>query len=183
MEVYDAIKRLRTGQPIALDFYRSKQQKMELLDEALQCLQRDVIVTVIFSWHYFFQFLGAIIFEKNSIEFSVPWNFTTETGGGWVLRVVPERNVWCWRAYGYPLVGDFSGYSRQFFSAMGKTDEAAMVEFAVASKKRQPEARIQALKKCLISGLSDPTLSNEAKFVEEYINLLEWQIPIDVSSW
>ena len=65
---------------------------------------------------------------------------------------------------------------------MGRTDEAAMVEFVVASRKRQPEAKIHALRKCLISGLSDPTLSNEAKFVEEYITLLEWQIPIDVSN-
>ena len=63
--------------------------------------------------------------------------------------------------------------------SLGKSDEAAMVEFMLASKKRQPDARIQALKKSLISGFSDPTLSSESGHVRDYINLLERQIPID----
>uniref|UniRef100_A0A914QEC6 Uncharacterized protein n=1 Tax=Panagrolaimus davidi TaxID=227884 RepID=A0A914QEC6_9BILA len=65
--------------------------------------------------------------------------------------------------------------------SLGKNDEAAMVEFMLASKKRQSDTKIQALKKCLISGFTDPMLSAENGYVKDYINLLERQIPIDLT--
>lgn len=57
-----------------------------------------------------------------------------------------------------------------------------MVEFGLAHRKCQYGQKVNALKKSLVSGFSDPTLAAEARFVQEYIHLLERQIPIDVSS-
>jgi hypothetical protein len=65
--------------------------------------------------------------------------------------------------------------------SVGRLEEASMVELALAFRKKQPDQKVKTLKRCLVSGLSDPALSVEAQFVRESINLLERQIPIDVS--
>lgn len=57
-------------------------------------------------------------------------------------------------------------------SALGRSDEAAMFEFAAACRLRQPKLKIQALQQCLVSGFSVPILENEIKYVKEYINSL-----------
>lgn len=72
--------------------------------------------------------------------------------------------------------GEYDELIESLFS-LGRSDEAAMLEFSLACKKRQPEAKVQALKKCLVSGFSDPTLSHEAGYIKDYIDLLETQIP------
>lgn len=56
-----------------------------------------------------------------------------------------------------------------------------MVEFSMACRQHTPEQKVQRLKKCLISSFSSASLNSEAKIVNEYIDLLERQIPIDVS--
>uniref|UniRef100_A0A7E4VW78 Annexin n=1 Tax=Panagrellus redivivus TaxID=6233 RepID=A0A7E4VW78_PANRE len=63
--------------------------------------------------------------------------------------------------------------------ALGRSDEAVMLEFTAATKRQDTASKVPALKKCLVSGFSDPTLSSEANAVRDYINLLERQIPID----
>lgn len=76
---------------------------------------------------------------------------------------------------------------------MGRCEEAAMIEYMLACRKRQNDQKVQALKKSLVSGkyiefyiknirrkiilnflgFSVNALSNESKYVQEYIGLLE----------
>lgn len=65
------------------------------------------------------------------------------------------------------------------YSVLGRTDDAAMVEYSIACRKRSPDAKLQALKKTLNSATT--TLSNESMFIAQHIALLERQMPIDVS--
>jgi hypothetical protein len=55
-----------------------------------------------------------------------------------------------------------------------------MIELALAFQKKQPDQKIKALKHCVHSGLSSPTLQTECLFVQENIDLLERQIIIEV---
>lgn len=41
---------------------------------------------------------------------------------------------------------------KNFFCALGRCEEAAMVEFTIACRKQQNDQKAQALKKCLFSG-------------------------------
>ncbi|CAD5232297.1 unnamed protein product [Bursaphelenchus xylophilus] len=154
--VETTIKRLRRCEPVALDFYKSKQDKTELLDEAINSQDTDVILTVVlFLKRTLISsiFREILIFKPEAAEVYVTY-----------LRECNETNE---------LIDTL-------FS-LGRSDEAAMVEFQCAVKKCHTASKINNLKKCLISGFSDPTLSAEAKFVEEYIHLIERQVPIDSS--
>lgn len=56
-----------------------------------------------------------------------------------------------------------------------------MVEFSAAIRHQVHEQKIQALRKCVRSGFSDPFLAAEAAVVNDYVSLLERQIPINVA--
>lgn len=65
---------------------------------------------------------------------------------------------------------------------MGRKEEAAMVDYHRASKKRDLDSKINALKKCIKSSLSsDPGLQIECDAATSYVNLLERQRPIEVN--
>lgn len=53
------------------------------------------------------------------------------------------------------------------------SDEAAMVEFHYACRKNNSSEKVQALRKCLISGFSVPPLATEARHISDFINSLE----------
>lgn len=60
--------------------------------------------------------------------------------------------------------------------ALGKSEKAAMFELMLANNKRQPEVKLQAVKKCLLNGFSDPSLSKEAEYIKDYIDLLDRKV-------
>lgn len=68
------------------------------------------------------------------------------------------------------------------FRALKRSEEAVMVMYSVACKK-QPDERISYLKKCANACGDDASLSAFAKAVNEYIDLLERQIAIEVISF
>ncbi|CAD5223721.1 unnamed protein product [Bursaphelenchus okinawaensis] len=154
--VETTIKRLKRCDPVALDFYKSKQDKVELLDEAINSRDNDVILTVVLFLKKTLIvsiFREILIFKPEAAEVYITY-----------LR---ESN-------------DTNELIDTLFS-LGRSDEAAMVEFSCAIKKCHTTSKINSLKKCLISGFSDPTLNSEAKFVDEYIRLIERQVPIDAA--
>lgn len=65
------------------------------------------------------------------------------------------------------------------FRALNRAEEVALVLYSVACRKQQSE-RIIYLKKCLNSCSDIPSLEAFSKSVNEYIDLLERQIIIEV---
>ena len=55
-----------------------------------------------------------------------------------------------------------------------------MLEVSLASRRKQPQQKILALKKCLLS-FGDAEGNSEARHLGDYVNLLERQVPVDVS--
>uniref|UniRef100_A0A915ECV5 Vps16 C-terminal domain-containing protein n=1 Tax=Ditylenchus dipsaci TaxID=166011 RepID=A0A915ECV5_9BILA len=146
--VYEAVKRLGKCQSVSLDLYKSKQDKTNLLEAALDSLDHDIICTV-------------VLFLKRSLTNSLFREMLI------LKATAAEHYVQYLRE-----AGEHQELVDTLF-ALGRCDEAAMVEFSLACRKRQPEQRAQALRKCLVSGFSVPALSNECAYVEEYVNLLE----------
>uniref|UniRef100_A0A1I8AKW0 Vps16_C domain-containing protein n=1 Tax=Steinernema glaseri TaxID=37863 RepID=A0A1I8AKW0_9BILA len=153
-DVEESIKRLSRCEPVPLDLYRTKAQKLELLDAAIRAIDSDVILTV-------------VLFLKKSLADSIFRD---------ILLRRPEAAE-CYVAY-LEDVSDFSELTHTLFS-LGRNEEAAMMEFCAATRKTTTDGKIQALKKSLVSGFSSPALLTESKIVAEYIDLLERQVVID----
>lgn len=47
--IQETIKRIRSCEPVSLDLYRSKSDKIELLDAVIETLDRDAITRVCYS--------------------------------------------------------------------------------------------------------------------------------------
>uniref|UniRef100_F1L335 VPS33B-interacting protein n=1 Tax=Ascaris suum TaxID=6253 RepID=F1L335_ASCSU len=150
------VRRLMNGEPVTMDLYRSRKEKLDLLDEALNSFDGNVITAV-------------ILFLKRSLSDSI------------FREILLPKSVAADHYVAYlKEMEDFDQLTTTLF-ALGRNDEAAMIEFSVACRKRDPEQRVQCLQRCLQSGFSDPTLTPHAKLVNEYIDLLQRQIPIDAA--
>ncbi|TKR60479.1 hypothetical protein L596_027721 [Steinernema carpocapsae] len=154
VDVEETIRRLMRCEPVALDFYRSKQEKLDLIDAAIRAIDTDVILTV-------------VLYLKSSLTDSI-------------FRGILLRKPEAAEAYIAYLeeVHDFSELTHTLFS-LGRNEEAAMTEFCSAIRKTTIDGKIQALKKTMNSGFSNPALLGESKIVAEYIDLLERQVVID----
>uniref|UniRef100_A0AC35UGT3 Vps16_C domain-containing protein n=1 Tax=Rhabditophanes sp. KR3021 TaxID=114890 RepID=A0AC35UGT3_9BILA len=156
LPVKDIVIRLIKRESVPLDLLRTKQEKIDLIDYAIQYGYDDVIVRV-------------LLFLKASLKSAL---FRE------ILLLKPEAA----KAYVEYLyqVNDFEELTTTLYS-LGRGNEAAMVELHQASKKRTPEEKVVALKKTLISGFSDPTLADSKAIISEYINLMERQMVIEES--
>ncbi|KJH40622.1 hypothetical protein DICVIV_13419 [Dictyocaulus viviparus] len=155
-DVKEAVRRLLKGDPVSLEWYRSKEEKMQLLDAAIDIVDGNVILTV-------------VLFLKNTLMDSLFRDI--------LLRKPQAADEYV--AY-LKVTRDYEELTTTLF-ALGRNSDAAMVEFSAAIRHQVQEQKIQALRKCVRSGFSDPFLATEATIVNDYVNLLERQIPINVA--
>ncbi|KAJ1366766.1 hypothetical protein KIN20_027522 [Parelaphostrongylus tenuis] len=155
-DVKEAVRRLLKGDPVSLEWYRSKEEKLQLLDAAIDIVDGNVILTV-------------VLYLKNTLMDSL-------------FRDILLRKPQAAEEYiSYlKLTRDYDELTTTLF-ALGRNADAAMVEFSAALRHQVHEQKIQALRKCVRSGFSDPFLATEAAVVNDYVNLLERQIPINVA--
>uniref|UniRef100_A0A1I7XMD6 Vps16_C domain-containing protein n=1 Tax=Heterorhabditis bacteriophora TaxID=37862 RepID=A0A1I7XMD6_HETBA len=154
LDVKEAVRHMLKGDPVSLDLYRSKKDKMQLLDAAIDIVDGNVIQTV-------------VLFLKRTLADSIFRDILLRK------REAAEEYI----AY-LKQTKDYEELTTTLF-ALGRNADAAMIEFSAAIRHQVIDQKIQALKKCSHSGFSDPQLSTENSLVNDYINLLERQIPID----
>ncbi|KAF8384210.1 spe-39 [Pristionchus pacificus] len=154
LDVSDAVRRMLTGETVSLDLYKSKEDKMKLLDAAIAIVDHHVILAVL----YFLKstlmetfFRDILLRKSEAAEVYIEHLKTT--------RDIPELTTTLF--------------------ALGRNCEAAMIELAGACKTRDVTSRIAAVKRCLTSSFSDPTLSTEAALVSDHINMMERQLEIE----
>ncbi|KAI6219604.1 Spermatogenesis-defective protein 39 [Aphelenchoides fujianensis] len=154
LPVAEAIKRLRACRNVSLDFYRSKQQKVELLDAAVASLSDDIVIVVLM--------------------------FLKRTMSGPIFREVLVCKPGAAQIFvNFLREGEEHQELTDTLFALGRSDEAAMVELSLALRTKGADAKLAALKRCLVGGLSSPTLQQEADGIREFVDLVERQIPID----
>uniref|UniRef100_A0A0N5AJU2 Vps16_C domain-containing protein n=1 Tax=Syphacia muris TaxID=451379 RepID=A0A0N5AJU2_9BILA len=154
------VSRLRNGEPVSLDLYRSHLQKMNLLEAALSSLDGNAIIAV-------------VLFLKRSMSESLFYDVLLRNpiATDHYLAVLKQTNQF------ETLITALS-YS---LSALGRFEDASMVEYSVACRQHTPEQKVYQLKKSLSNSFSNPALADEAKIVNEYIDLLERQIPVEAA--
>ncbi|XGW07468.1 hypothetical protein V3C99_010556 [Haemonchus contortus] len=153
-DVKEAVRRLLKGDPVSLEWYRSKEEKVQLLEAAIDIVDGNVI-------------LAVVLFLKSTLMDSLFRDL--------LLRKPQAADEYI--AY-LKTTRDYDELTTTLF-ALGRNADAAMVEFSAAIRNQVSEQKVQALKKCVRSGFSDPLLAADANVVSDYISLLERQMPIN----
>uniref|UniRef100_A0A0N4ZYN7 Vps16_C domain-containing protein n=1 Tax=Parastrongyloides trichosuri TaxID=131310 RepID=A0A0N4ZYN7_PARTI len=156
MRPQEIVMRLIKREPVSMDLLRTKEEKMDLIDYGIQYGHQDVIVKI-------------LLFLKATLKSSL---FRE-------ILLIKSEAAKAFICYLYEAE-DFEELTNTLY-ALGKGGEAAMVEFYLASRKRIPEHKVQALKQTMNSGFSDPTLSDSKSIVSDYIDLLERQMIIEMA--
>uniref|UniRef100_A0A915PVG5 Vps16 C-terminal domain-containing protein n=1 Tax=Setaria digitata TaxID=48799 RepID=A0A915PVG5_9BILA len=147
------VRRLLRNDSVSLDLYRSKKEKLDLLEAALDSYDGNVIIAVVLAL-------------ERSLETSV------------FLDILKQKPVAVHHYIAYLKdVGNFDQLISTLLT-LNRMDEVALVLYAVACKKETSE-RIAYLKKCLNACTANPSLEAFSKSVNEYIDLLERQIIIE----
>jgi len=148
LPVSDTVRRLAEGNSVSLDLYKSKKKKIEILDSAVESLDWDSIITV-------------ILFLKCTLSNCL------------FRQILLSRTIAaeCYVSY-LKEMKNFVELIDTLIS-LGRNDEAAMVEFRLACRKKQVPLRIEALRACLLGGFNNPPFSVETKYLMEYIEILE----------
>ncbi|VDM66874.1 unnamed protein product, partial [Strongylus vulgaris] len=160
-EVKEAVRRLLKGDPVSLEWYRSKEEKVQLLDAAIDIVDGNVILAVSRAF--------VVLFLKNTLMDSIFRDL--------LLRKPQAAEEYI--SY-LKITRDYDELTTTLF-ALGRNADAAMIEFSAAIRHQVADQKVQALKKCVRSGFSDPLLMPEAAVVNDYIGLLEQQLPINVA--
>ncbi|CAG9532506.1 unnamed protein product [Cercopithifilaria johnstoni] len=147
------IRRLLRNDSVSLDLYRSKKEKLDLLEAALESCDGNVIIAVVLAL-------------ERSLETSI------------FLDILKQKSIAAHHYIAY--LKDTKNFDRltSTLLALNRTEEVALVLYSVACRK-QPSERIVYLKKCLNSCTTVPSLEAFSKSVNEYIDLLERQIIIE----
>ncbi|GMR58983.1 hypothetical protein PMAYCL1PPCAC_29178 [Pristionchus mayeri] len=154
LDVEEAVRRMLTGETVSLDLYKSKNDKMKLLDAAISIGDHHVILTVVY-------FLKSTLLETFFRDILLRKSEAAEVYTEHLKRTreIPELTTTLF--------------------ALGRNSEAAMIELAGACKTRETRNRVAAVKRCFSSSFSDPTLSTEAALVSDHIQLMERQLEIE----
>ncbi|PAV69142.1 hypothetical protein WR25_05792 isoform B [Diploscapter pachys] len=154
LNVKETIRRLMRGDPVSLDLYRTKAEKMELLDSAIDHVDSQVIQPV-------------VLFLKRTLSDSIFRSILLEK------KEVAEEYITHLKRH-----KDYAELATTLF-CLGRNADAAMIEYAAALKTKMPEQKVKALRNVCQTAFSDPQLAHEAGLVSQHASLLEMQIAIE----
>ncbi|XP_069116674.1 spermatogenesis-defective protein 39 homolog [Argopecten irradians] len=155
LSVSDTVRCIITGEPFNLEAYRSREEKLELLDKAIKTNDGNAIITI-------------VLFVQRTIKPSI---FNMEIK----KRPVAVNHYINYLKYHYDFeaVVDLLGF-------LGRSEEAAMFKYKQAISTSDPAVKIKNLKTCHRAHfLSEQGLAHNTSMLEEHISLLERQRPIE----
>lgn len=157
LPVEDTIKRIVTGEIYSLETYKSLEEKLSLLDAAIQSRDGNALIAV-------------VVFFQRSVKTNI------------FLTQIKSRQA---------AQSHYFQYLRQMsripelieaLGMFGLHEEAAILKLSQATKLKNPDQKIKALKSCLVAHYqSAPSLSRDAAIIQQQIRLLEVQQPINQS--
>ncbi|RUS84776.1 hypothetical protein EGW08_007460, partial [Elysia chlorotica] len=155
--VEDTLRRILKGETFSLEMYKSLADKLALLDHAIRLHDGNAIMT-------------AVLFLQKTVTRHI---FTREL----VQRPAAANHYLDYLKAHY----DYPEYINTLI-LLGRTEEAAICKFQLALPTSDAAVKVSKLKDCLRSHFqADPALCNDASLVQEYVDLLERQRPIDES--
>ncbi|KAK3774195.1 hypothetical protein RRG08_001330 [Elysia crispata] len=155
--VEDTLRRILKGEPFSLEMYKSLADKLALLDQAVSLHDGNAIMM-------------AVLFLQKTVTRHI---FTREL----LQRPVAANHYLDYLKAHF----DFPEYINTLI-LLGRTEEAAICKYQLALPSSDVAVKVSKLKDCLRSHFqADSALSNDASLVQEYVDLLERQRPIDES--
>lgn len=151
------LRRILKGESYTFAFYKSLEDKLALLDQTVMLLDGNAIT-------------AAVLHLKHTVKASI---FQQELQ----LRPVAANH---YLAY---LRGRFEHAELiHTLTMLGRTEEAAIVKYQQTCREDATSGRVSMLQTCLrVHFQSDPALATDALLVQEHIDLLERQRPIEDS--
>lgn len=155
--VEDTLRRILKGEDFSLEMYKSLSDKLSLLDQAIRLHDGNAIMT-------------AVLFLQKTVTRHI---FTREL----LQRPVAANHYLEYLKAHF----DFSEYINTLI-LLGRTEEAAIYKYQLSLPSSDAAVKVSKLKDCLrLHFKADPALSTDASLVQEYVDLLERQRPIDES--
>ncbi|GAB6022359.1 Spermatoproteinsis-defective protein 39 [Chamberlinius hualienensis] len=149
------IWRIILDQPFSLDIYKSKQQKLALLDRAIESRDGNAIIAV-------------VLYIKNTLKRQLFHQ---------ILREKPEA-----LDHYLSFLKSEQDYSKlsDTLSMVGRMEDVAILNYKLSLRSTYFKTKISEMVKCYKNYFtSDPSLEFNSSLVYEHISLLERQAPID----
>ncbi|KAK2184321.1 hypothetical protein NP493_270g03035 [Ridgeia piscesae] len=151
----ETIKRIMSGQPYTLEIYKGKEDKLTLLDEAIKLHDGNAIIAV-------------VLYLQGSIKTS---SFNMEL----MLRPVAVEHY-----INFLRLHDEISKLLDIYGMLGRTEDAAILKYKQATVGKKGEAQLKALQTCYRTHFQgDTTLTEDAGNIQEQIQLLERQLPVE----
>lgn len=157
LKVDETIQRMVKGMPFSLEQYKSKEEKLSLLDQAIRSHDGNAII-------------AAVLFAKRTLSEQL---FNME-----LMRRPPAIDQYL--AY---LKSHYNLKELEYMlGLLGRTEELAMFKLKQAQSVTDPMAKIDRLKQCLKAHFEhSPGLEHDTNLITQQICLLQRQRPVDVS--
>ncbi|KAL5008167.1 hypothetical protein ScPMuIL_013748 [Solemya velum] len=153
--IEETVQRMVTGEPYSLELYKSKEEKLALLDRTIAMHDGNAII-------------AAVLFLKRTIK---PSMFNLE-----LTRRPLAVNQYCSYLKAHYNIKELV----DMFGMLGRVEEAAMLKYRQVLSITDPKMKINNLTSCLGAHfVSYPQLSHEMSMIQEQISLLERQRPIE----
>ncbi|KAL3873782.1 hypothetical protein ACJMK2_036867 [Sinanodonta woodiana] len=155
LPVKETVTRMITGLPYFLEQYRSKEEKLELLDKAIETHDGNAII-------------AAVIFLKRTVTDKI---FNAE------FSIRPDAI----NQYLSYLRAHFQQTELEnILGLLNRSEELAMVKYKQAASINDATAKIGKLKTCLDAHFKcDSQLEHDASMIQQQLDLLQIQRPID----
>ncbi|XP_053406050.1 spermatogenesis-defective protein 39 homolog isoform X2 [Mercenaria mercenaria] len=169
LKVEETIKRMITGQPYSLEQYRSKAEKLALLDKAIDTHDGNAII-------------AAIVFMKRTLKdalFNLELLRRPEAVDQYLAYLKAHYNM---NEYAHMLEqADAAGNNKNSRGLLNRAEELAMFKYKQAVNVDDPLAKIQRVKGCLQAHFEmTPGLEHDCGLLQQQISLLQRQRPVDV---
>jgi len=157
LPVEDTIKRILAGEVYTLETYKSLDEKLSLLDAAIESRDGNAITAV-------------VVFFHNSVKTNI------------FLIQMKSRPVALNHYLQYLRQTSRIPELIEAYGMFGLQEEAAILKYSQAAKMKQPEQKIKSLRACLCAHYQmDPSLTKDAALIQQQVRLLEVQQPINQS--
>lgn len=152
----DTVNKIMLGQPYSIESYRSKEDKLALIDAALGTLDGSSILT-------------TVLHLKNTSKKSI---FNQE---------MQKRPAACRLYISYLKQKYEFNEAIDFLSMLGQVEEAAILKYQDSIRGKNSENKIKKLKNCIQTQFKVEENTLESRIVNGHLNLLERQVQIEAN--
>ncbi|XP_060590759.1 spermatogenesis-defective protein 39 homolog isoform X2 [Ruditapes philippinarum] len=169
LKVEETIKRMIMGQPYALEQYKSKEEKLALLDKAIDTHDGNAII-------------ASVVFMKRTLKdgiFNLELLRRPEAVDQYLAYLKAHYNL---NEYSHMLEkAHAAGNNKNVHGMLNRAEELAMFKYKQAVTVDDPSAKIQRVKGCLQAHFeTTPGLEHDCGLLQQQISLLQRQRPVDV---